>query len=177
MSYFVEEFDRIDFKNCKRLVTKEAVRKRATQRLYLTDTYQMSLPWTASRVLQIEHESTDPTSQKYAILLDATIMHPQGGGQPSDKGILKTGDSEFHVEKVENRGDKVWHIGYFMGDERKGFRVGVHVKSKIDGERRAHNARNHSAGHLLDEAIQNLGLTHLKQIKGYYYPNRPYVEF
>ena len=104
-------------------------------------------------------------------------MHPQGGGQPSDKGILKTGDSEFHVEKVENRGDKVWHIGYFQGDERKGFRVGVHVKSKIDGERRAHNARNHSAGHLLDEALQNLGMKHLKQIKGYYYPNRPYVEF
>ena len=51
VSYFVEEFDRINFKNCKRLVTKEAVRKRPTQRIYLTDTYQMSLPWTASRVL------------------------------------------------------------------------------------------------------------------------------
>ena len=46
---------------------------------------------------------------------------------------------------------------------------GVEVSVTIDGERRMLNARVHSAGHLLDSALYQLGMTDLEPSKVCYY--------
>ena len=43
---------------------------------------------------------------RYAIELDRTLFHPQGGGQPSDSGWI----DEQVVMTVATRGDSVLHI-------------------------------------------------------------------
>ena len=48
---------------------------------------------------------------------------------------------------------------------------------EIDGEFRAMNARIHSAGHLLDMAMNRAGRTDLKPGKGYHFVEGPYVEY
>lgn len=47
----------------------------------------------------------------------------------------------------------------------------------IDGEFRKINARVHSAGHLLDMAMNRAGKTELKPGKGYHFVEGPYVEY
>lgn len=42
----------------------------------------------------------------YAVELDATLFHPQGGGQPSDVGTL----DNVAVVRVQQQGDKVVHF-------------------------------------------------------------------
>jgi Ser-tRNA(Ala) deacylase AlaX len=48
---------------------------------------------------------------------------------------------------------------------------------KIDAEFRRVNARIHSAGHLLDVAMNRAGRTDLKPGKGYHFEAGPYVEY
>jgi Ser-tRNA(Ala) deacylase AlaX len=47
----------------------------------------------------------------------------------------------------------------------------------VDGEFRKTNARIHSAGHLLDVAMNRAGKTELKPGKGYHFVEGPYVEY
>ena len=44
-------------------------------------------------------------------MLDKTIVHPQGGGQPNDEGYLKQGDVKFTVESISAKDDISLHIG------------------------------------------------------------------
>ena len=39
------------------------------------------------------------------------------------------------------------------------------------------NAKNHSAGHLIDVAMKNIGLAYLKPTKGFHFPEGSYVEY
>ena len=39
------------------------------------------------------------------------------------------------------------------------------------------NAWIHSAGHLIDYGLYKIGITNLKPLKGYHFPNGPYVEY
>jgi Ser-tRNA(Ala) deacylase AlaX len=47
----------------------------------------------------------------------------------------------------------------------------------IDSQKRIFNARNHSAGHLIDIAMKNIGLGYLKPTKGFHFPEGSYVEY
>jgi len=110
---------------------------------------------------------------KTALILDQTIFYPQGGGQPYDLGTITQEGNVFSVEEVRFKDGNVYHIGKFtQGVIEKGAQVTLHV----DGERRKFNRRNHTAGHLIDVAIKNLGLS-LTPAKGYHFPDGAYVEY
>ncbi len=107
------------------------------------------------------------------VYLDQTILYPQGGGQPYDKGVIQGGDTKFIVEEVRFLDGDVLHIGHFEGQS---FMQGEDVHIIVDGERRKLNARLHSGGHLVDMAVTKLGLGWMPG-KGYHFPDSPYVEY
>lgn len=51
-----------------------------------------------------------------ALVLDSTIFHPQGGGQPADTGFITVGDREvkFVVEDVRSRDGIVRLMAFIM---------------------------------------------------------------
>ncbi|XP_073525921.1 alanine--tRNA ligase-like [Phyllobates terribilis] len=57
------------------------------------------------------------------------------------------------------------------------FEKGVKVDLQVDGSRRSLNSRLHSAGHLLDVCMNNIGLGHFEPSKGYHFPDGPFVEY
>lgn len=110
---------------------------------------------------------------KLSIILDQTVFYPQGGGQPYDNGIIKNENIIFNVNEVRFIDGQVHHIGTC---EKSIFKVGDMADCVVERDRRQLNTRLHSAGHLLDMALKELGKL-WKPGKGYHFPNGPYVEY
>ncbi|XP_024373387.1 uncharacterized protein [Physcomitrium patens] len=120
--------------------------------------------------------------ERLAVVLDQTILHPQGGGQPFDTGSIEAVDGtiKFCVTDVRTKSGVVYHYGNYHENrvmEATGFEPGHEVKISVDGARRTLNSRLHSAGHLLDACMSNIGLGSLEPGKGYHFPDGPFVEY
>lgn len=117
-----------------------------------------------------------------ALILESTIFHPQGGGQPYDTGYIfnTESNSKFIVQDVRSKDGVVYHYGHFensSGECDWKLEEGLPVLLFVDEERRKLNSRLHSAGHLLDICMQNVGLDYLEPGKGYHFPDGPFVEY
>lgn len=110
---------------------------------------------------------------KDIVYLDQTVFYPQGGGQPYDRGVIRSAQGEFVVEEVRFVDGLVKHIGFFKHGT---FQPSDSVECIVDQERRALNTRLHSAGHLVDLAVQELNLPWVPA-KGFHFPEGPYVEY
>lgn len=52
---------------------------------------------------------------EYIVILDRTIFHPQGGGQPSDDGYITNmeGTLNFTIKVLKSDKDAILHTGTF----------------------------------------------------------------
>ena len=111
------------------------------------------------------------------LVLDSTIFYAQGGGQPGDRGTIRSEvrdqRTEVLVEDVRHVDEEVYHYGTYTEGR---FQVGQIVILTIDVERRILNTRLHSAAHLLD-ALMRRFYPSCKPIKSYHFPEGPYVEY
>ena len=139
----------------------------STKLIYLEDMQKLVHE---ARVVEI---GQDPTSQKTFIVTNETIFYPQGGGQPFDQGSIEYESSTFKVEEVRFVDGIVRHIGFF---ESGAFSSGQLVSLHVDPARRVLHTRLHSGGHVLDMAVNKLGLGWIPG-KGYHFPDGPYVEY
>ncbi|XVF38715.1 hypothetical protein REPUB_Repub20aG0125700 [Reevesia pubescens] len=117
-----------------------------------------------------------------ALILDSTIFHPQGGGQPADTGFISitTSNLRFCVQDVRSKDGVVFHYGVAEDCSRESELEqgkGKEVLLEVDESRRRLNSRLHSAGHLLDVCLRNVGLWHSEPGKGYHFPDGPFVEY
>jgi Ser-tRNA(Ala) deacylase AlaX len=136
-----------------------------TKLLYFENSYLFE---STAKVVEIgEHEG------KTFVILDQTIFYPQGGGQPSDTGTITSENCIFEVQKCVFLDEKVYHFGEFTKGK---FEIGEDVGLKVDEANRRLNARNHSAGHFIDLALEKLGIDWKPQ-KGYHWPAGAYVEY
>jgi Ser-tRNA(Ala) deacylase AlaX len=136
----------------------------ATELLYLKD---MSLLSSPAQVIAI-----DPLAK--TVTLNRTPFYPQGGGQPSDRGTLKSSTDTFDVTAVKKSpatGDVLHFLSSVVGLE-----TGQTVETQVDAETRNLHTRSHSAGHLLDHAIEDLALP-FEVRSAYHFLPSPYVEY
>ncbi|CAH1968839.1 unnamed protein product [Acanthoscelides obtectus] len=87
----------------------------------------------------IKNESGD----KYEVILEDTILFPEGGGQPCDFGFL----NDIPVKQVVRRADKAVHY------VDKPLNVGDTVKQSINWDRRFDHMQQHSGQHLITAII------------------------
>ncbi len=96
-----------------------------------------------------------------ALVLNQTPFYAESGGQQGDKGTIKQGDATFVVTDTVKRADGVFvHLGSVEGAILK---VGEAVDLKVDAERRQAIRANHSATHLLHEALRETLGDHVAQ--------------
>ncbi|KAF3932579.1 hypothetical protein ABW20_dc0106801 [Dactylellina cionopaga] len=99
------------------------------------------------------------SGEESVVITSETIFHPQGGGQPSDTGIMRmqTKDSNIDISAVRyditNKG-KVLHLGRFTTEEK--FAEGDEVKQSINQDKRLYYSKLHTAGHILGIAVRDL---------------------
>jgi phenylalanyl-tRNA synthetase alpha chain len=115
-----------------------------TKLLYFTDAYQKTA---TAEVIDVITEGPQT-----AIILDQTLFYPQGGGQPADQGSISSPTSAFDVTHVSYNGGDVLHKGKLSGDLKKGDQVTL----KIDWARRYQHMQQHTAGHIVDQAVKNV---------------------
>ncbi|AHB41990.1 hypothetical protein RAAC3_TM7C00001G0122 [Candidatus Saccharibacteria bacterium RAAC3_TM7_1] len=108
------------------------------------------------------------------VILDKTCFYPRGGGQDWDKGEILSGNSYFDIDETRlDETGTVHHIGHFTSGM---FNVRNQVSGKVDHDRRLINTRLHSAGHVIDMAINSLELDWIAT-KGQHYPDLSAVEY
>lgn len=102
-----------------------------------------------------------PSEEQTTILVEETPFYATMGGQIGDVGIIQGTDAEFKVvDTIKLKGGKIAHIGFVT----KGmFRVGDTVTLIVDKEKRQATSKNHSATHLLHEALRKVLGTHVEQ--------------
>ncbi|HIH72933.1 alanyl-tRNA editing protein [Thermococcus sp. PK] len=115
-----------------------------TLKLFYTNPYLMEA---SAKIMDIEVKEN-----KARVLLDRTIFYPEGGGQPSDRGVIKGNGFRIEVEKVEGK-NEIWHEGTLKGRIPE---KGEEVKLELDWEWRYENMRQHTGQHILSAILKRM---------------------
>lgn len=88
------------------------------------------------------------------IVLDRTFFYPTGGGQPADRGTVRTaGGEEIEVANVTKSGTSVIHWVRGSPTALRGLRLGEEVEGTLDWARRHRHMRLHTGQHLLSARV------------------------
>ncbi len=93
------------------------------------------------------------------VVLDRTPFYVEAGGQVSDTGAIILAGTSYPVVDVRKHGNAYIHI---LDGEVEPL-VGDRAMAVVDAERRNAIRRNHSATHLVHEALRRVLGTHVKQ--------------
>lgn len=110
-----------------------------------------------------------------AIVVDRTPFYAESGGQMGDTGTFLTRDgAEFVVHDVVKSGPTFVHLGVMAHGVLK---VGDQVELRVDAERRRQLSANHSATHLMHEALRRILGDHVSQKGSLVAPERLRFDF
>ena len=110
-----------------------------TKKLYYEDVYKKEF---TAKVLECRE-----SKKGYEIILNQTAFYPEGGGQPSDTGIL----GGINVKEVHEKDGELVH--YTDGP----LEVGMDVIGKINWGRRFDLMQQHSGEHIVSGLVHSAG--------------------
>jgi len=94
------------------------------------------------------------------VILDKTVFYAESGGQVGDTGVLSKGSAKIAIADCRKVGNHHIHIGQIVSGE---FAIGDEVDGQVDQTLRQATALNHSATHLLHEALRQVLGEHVQQ--------------
>jgi alanyl-tRNA synthetase len=112
---------------------------------------------------------------KGAVILNQTPFYGESGGQVGDTGIMSTEEVRFRVTDTQKRADNLFvHYGVV---ESGTLQVGAELTLAVDHARRSAIRKNHSATHLLHEALRLILGDHVAQRGSLVAPDRLRFDF
>ena len=111
--------------------------------------------YTEGAAVQSASKGTD-----VVVILDKTVFYAESGGQVGDTGVLSKGSAKIAIADCRKVGNHHIHIGHIVSGE---FAIGDEVDGQVDQALRQATALNHSATHLLHEALRQVLGDHVKQ--------------
>ncbi|CAA6804365.1 MAG: Alanyl-tRNA synthetase (EC [uncultured Thiotrichaceae bacterium] len=112
--------------------------------------------------LFVNGQSVDSLSagMEAQLVMDHTPFYAESGGQVGDTGVLRSGDAVFRVTDTQKQGTTFVHNGV---QEAGTLAVGAEVVAEVDSVRRQAVILNHSATHLMHEALRRVLGEHVEQ--------------
>ncbi|SFG07242.1 alanine--tRNA ligase [Sporolactobacillus nakayamae] len=120
----------------------------------------------------VDHASE---GEKVQVILDRTPFYAEMGGQVADQGTLSNEKAGLNVTDVQTapNGQNLHTCVVKSGEVA----VGDHLKAAIDGKARLAIQKNHTATHLLDQALKDVLGTHVGQAGSYVSADRLRFDF
>ena len=165
----------IDMEGYNRCMQEQIARGRSASQFSVDYSEQVNLPG-KTEFIGYDHSDTNATilgiyaennavdeikeGDQVGIILDKTVFYAESGGQVGDTGIIETESSLFNVVDCKKVGTHFMHFGHL---KHGAISRGDKVKVEIDTERRQSITCNHSATHLLHEALRLVLGDHVEQ--------------
>lgn len=128
-------------------------------------------------VLTTSEDITDTLAEgmEGTIIVNKTPFYATMGGQQGDTGVITCNGSVFEViDTIRLKGGRVGHVGKVTAGS---FKVGDKVTLTVDEKKRIDTAKNHSATHLLQEALRIVLGNHVEQAGSLVTPDRLRFDF
>ena len=165
----------IDMEGYNRCMQEQIARGRSASQFSVDYSEQVNLPG-KTEFIGYDHSDTNATvlgiyaennavdeikeGDQVGIILDKTVFYAESGGQVGDTGIIGTETSLFNVVDCKKVGTHFMHFGHL---KHGAISRGDKVKVEIDTHRRQSITCNHSATHLLHEALRLVLGDHVEQ--------------
>ena len=165
----------IDMEGYNRCMQEQIARGRSASQFSVDYSEQVNLPG-KTEFIGYDHSDTNATvlgiyaennavdeikeGDQVGIILDKTAFYAESGGQVGDTGIIETETSLFNVVDCKKVGTHFMHFGHL---KHGAISRGDKVKVEIDTQRRQSITCNHSATHLLHEALRLVLGDHVEQ--------------
>ena len=106
----------------------------------------------------------------YQIVLNNTPFYPEGGGQVGDKGTLVSANESIEIIDTKKENNLILHFTKQLPENLE-----ANFVAKADTNLRTLTSRNHSATHLMHQALRSILGTHVEQKGSLVNPN--YLRF
>ena len=110
--------------------------------------------------LVVDGKLTNSAIGEVQIAFNQTPFYAESGGQVGDEGLIITDSGKVKIKDVRKKAGVFVHIGQVVEGELK---TGQAAELKVDSANRGAIRANHSATHLLNEALRNVLGTHVAQ--------------
>jgi alanyl-tRNA synthetase len=100
--------------------------------------------------------------QNGIVVLDTTPFYAESGGQAGDEGLIQAASGAIFAT-LDTQKIKADVFGHHGSMHQGSLKVGDSVTAKVNHEARARTVRNHSATHLMHEALRAVLGTHVQQ--------------
>ena len=118
----------------------------------------------SGKVLALIHDSASveqvTSPGVVQVVLDRTAFYAEAGGQVGDQGELSNSSAQLLVLDTKKQGGHFIHQCQLVSGELS---LGDAVETRVNAELRAASAKNHSATHLLHEAMRRVLGDHVTQ--------------
>ena len=94
----------------------------------------------------------------YQIVLDNTPFYPEGGGQVGDRGTLVSANETIEIIDTKKENNLILHFAKQLPEN-----LNANFIAKVDTDLLALTSRNHSATHLMHQALRSILGTHVEQ--------------
>lgn len=122
------------------------------------------------KITRIRKVETKKEGVLYQLVLDNTPFYPEGGGQVGDKGVLISANETIEIFDTKKENNLILHFTKSLPENLEGMFV-----AKVNTELRSRSSKNHSATHLLHQALRAVLGTHVEQKGSLVAPN--YLRF
>lgn len=96
--------------------------------------------------------------ESFQLVLSQTPFYAEGGGQVGDTGVLQSANEIIHVVDTKKENNLMVHFVAELPEN-----LTASFTAKVDASKRGAAQRNHSATHLLHEALREVLGTHVEQ--------------
>ena len=94
----------------------------------------------------------------YQIVLDTTPFYPEGGGQVGDKGTLTSSNETIQIIDTKKENNLILHFTKQLPEN-----ISARFVAKVNTDLRIATSKNHSATHLMHQALREILGTHVEQ--------------
>ncbi len=111
------------------------------------------------KIVKYRKVTSKKEGEQYQMVFNLTPFYPEGGGQVGDKGYLEASNGDvIYIMDTKNENNEIVHFAKNLPKNSS-----ETFKAVVDGKQRQRTEANHTATHLLHQALREILGSHVEQ--------------